>query len=202
MPPVLLIVDDEAAARYAASRVFAGHEVLEAASVAEARQRLAQAPVDVILLDYDLPGENGLVLLKELTQDPAAPAVILLTAFGGERLAVEAMKSGAYDYLAKPYDIDELRLTVARAAERQSLRREVDELRLLRAADGHFGAMLGHSRPMRALFEAAARVASTDLPILILGESGCGKDLLARELHATSSKVSSLGTKRAPLPAL
>lgn len=130
MKPVLLVVDDEEAARYAIGRLFhSDFRILEAGSVAEARQRLRTDPPDVILLDYDLPGENGLALLKELAPDPAAPAIILITAYGGERLAVEAMKSGAYDYLAKPYDIDELRLIVNRATERQNLRHEVEHLR-------------------------------------------------------------------------
>jgi DNA-binding NtrC family response regulator len=190
MKPILLVVDDEEAARYAVSRVFGGeYRVVEAESVSRARRMVRSERPDVVLLDYDLPGENGLVLLKELAPDPAAPAVIMLTAFGGERLAVEAMKSGAYDYLAKPYDIDELRLAVARAAERQSLKVEVEGLRYARASEGQFGRMTGSSAAMRTLFQNAARVAASDLPVLILGESGCGKDLLAQEMHARSGRA-------------
>lgn len=190
MKPVLLVVDDEEAARYAIARLFQpAFRVVEAATVAEARERFRAFHPDVILLDYDLPGESGLVLLQELAPDPAAPAIILLTAYGGERLAVEAMKSGAYDYLAKPYDIDELRLIVHRATERQNLRHEVETLRYVRAGDGQFGRMTGSTAAMRQLFQAAERIAASDLPVLIQGESGTGKDVLANEIHQRSPRA-------------
>ncbi|MCC6858076.1 MAG: sigma-54-dependent Fis family transcriptional regulator [Bryobacterales bacterium] len=187
--PRLLIVDDEPSARYALTRVFqSDFEVSEAASVAEARRLLDQRPV-VVLLDYSLPGEDGMALLRELGGDPDAPAVIMLTAHGSERLAVEAMKAGAYDYLAKPYDVEELRLVVGRAVERQELRSEVRGLRERLAGEGQFGRMTGVSPAMRGLFQAAQRIAETDLPVLILGESGTGKDLLAQEIHARSARA-------------
>ena len=184
------MVDDEPAARFALTRAFAAdHRVLEAASVSEAREKLRDFFPDVILLDYSMPDGDGLSLLKEVGDREDAPAVIMLTAHGSERLAVEAMKAGAYHYLAKPYDLDELRLAVDRALERQELRREVHGLRERLAREGEFGAMIGASPAMRQLFETAERVARSDLPVLILGESGTGKDLLAREIHARSSRV-------------
>ena len=123
MVPTLLVVDDEAAARYALRQAFQQHyRVVEAASVMEARERLRADRPAVVLLDYHLPGEDGLALLGEIGRGPEAPAVIMITAHGSERVAVEAMKAGAYDYLAKPYELDELRLVVARAVERQQLR--------------------------------------------------------------------------------
>jgi DNA-binding NtrC family response regulator len=143
----------------------------------------------VVLLDYNLPGEDGLVLLRELTAEAGAPAVIMITAHGSERLAVEAMKIGAYDYLAKPYDLDELRLVVGRALERQQLESEVRELRASLAKEGQFGRMIGTAPAMRELFLTAARVAPTDLPVLLTGESGTGKDLLAQELHLRSVRA-------------
>ncbi len=186
----LLIVDDEPAARFAAAKVFESlYTVAEADSVEQARQRLRQSPPDVILLDYTMPGEDGMVLLAELAASPASPAVIMLTAYGSERIAVEAIKSGAYDYLPKPYDIDELRVAVARAIEHQSLRRELADLRTRLSGEGQFGRMVGESAVMRAVFLAAERVAETDLPVLILGESGTGKDLLAQEIHARSLRA-------------
>lgn len=190
MAATLLVVDDEISARYALRRAFdSGYRVVEAGSVAEARQRLDQDRPDIVLLDYSLPGEDGLALLRDINGDADAPAVIMLTAHGSERVAVEAMKSGAYDYLAKPYDLDELRLLVERALERQRLRSEVRELRERLAAEGRFGRMIGASPVMRELFTTADRVAHTDLPVLLLGESGTGKDLLAQEIHARSSRA-------------
>ena len=135
-----------------------------------------------------MPDEDGLSLLSELGRSPDSPAVIMITAYGNERLAVSAMKAGAYDYLTKPYDLDELRLLVERALERQDLREEVRGLREYLAAEGQFGRMIGGSSAMRELFQQAERVAQADLPVLILGESGTGKDLLAQEIHARSPR--------------
>ncbi|MBZ5593957.1 MAG: sigma-54 dependent transcriptional regulator [Acidobacteriia bacterium] len=190
MQTKLLIVDDELSARYALRRAFeGGYHVLEAGTVAEARERLDQDCPEVVLLDYSLPGEDGLSLLRDTAGVPEAPAIIMITAHGSERVAVEAMKAGAYDYLAKPYDLDELRLLVERAVERQQLRSEVRDLRERLAAEGRFGRMIGASAVMRELFITADRVAHADLPVLLLGESGTGKDLLAQEIHARSSRV-------------
>ncbi len=190
MPHTLLVVDDEPAARYALRRAFdPPYRVVEAATVAEARQRLHAERPAVVLLDYNLPGEDGLVLVREMGADAAAPAVVMITAHGSERVAVEAMKAGAYDYLAKPYDLEELRLVVERALERQDLRSEVTDLRERLAAEGQFGGMVGSSAAMRELFLTADRVAQTDLPVLLVGESGTGKDLLAQEIHARSARA-------------
>jgi DNA-binding NtrC family response regulator len=190
MARTLLVVDDEPAARYALRRAFeALYRVAEAGNTAEARDFLAAGRPDIVLLDYNLPGEDGMVLLRELSASPDSPAVIMITAHGSERVAVEAMKAGAYDYLAKPYDLDELRLVVARALERQELRGEVLDLRERLAAEGQFGRMAGASAAMRELFVTADRVAQTDIPVLLIGESGSGKDLLAQEIHARSSRA-------------
>jgi len=189
MKRAILIVDDEEAARYALARVFQDeYRTIEAASVAQARRHLRSERLDVILLDQNMPGEEGLALLNEIGKSPESPAVIMITAHGSERLAVSAIKAGAYDYLAKPYEIDELRLVVGRAIERQELREEVRGLREYLAAEGQFGNMVGSSAAMREVFQQAERVAQSDLPILILGESGTGKDLLAQEVHARSPR--------------
>jgi DNA-binding NtrC family response regulator len=189
MPDTILVVDDEPAARYSLRRLFEKEfDVIEASTAAEARHALAAHRADVILLDHNMPGGDGLSLLRELAAGEDGPAIVMITAHGSERLAVEAMKAGAYDYLAKPYEIEEVRLVVARAMERQRLRGEVSLLRERLAAEGEFGAMIGASRPMRDLFVLADRIAATDLPVLILGESGAGKDLLAQEIHARSRR--------------
>ena len=190
MAETLLVVDDDAAARYALARVFQKeYRVIEAEDATQARAKLSSERPDLVLLDYNLPGEDGLVLLREIGGAAAAPAVIMLTAHGSERVAVEAMKAGAYDYLSKPYDVDELRMVVGRALERQGLRTEVSALRERLAGEGQFGRMIGMSGAMRELFVIAARVAETDLPVLLLGESGTGKDLLAQEIHARSGRA-------------
>ncbi len=190
MPETLLVVDDDAAARYALARVFEKeYRVVEAEDTTQARTKLGSEHPDVVLLDYNLPGEDGLVLLREISMVSGGPAVVMITAHGSERVAVDAMKAGAYDYLTKPYDVDELRMVVSRALERQRLRTEVSSLRERLAAEGQFGRMIGMSGAMRELFVMAARVAETDLPVLLLGESGTGKDLLAQEIHARSRRA-------------
>ena len=190
MPETLLVVDDDPAARFALARVFEkDYRVVEADSVAAGRACFAAERPDVILLDYNLPGEDGLVLLREVAETPAPPAVVMITAHGSERIAVESMKAGAYDYLAKPYDVEEVRLVVSRALERQRLRTEVNTLRERLAGEGQFGRMIGMCQTMRDLFLQASRVAETELPVLLLGESGTGKDLLAQEIHARSARA-------------
>jgi len=185
----ILIVDDEEGARYTLARVFEGrHRTVTAESVARARALLRSEHFDIVLLDQNMPDEDGLSLLAELGRGSDSPAVIMITAYGSERLAVSAMKAGAYDYLTKPWDLDELRLLVQRALEHRDLREEVRGLREYLAAEGQFGRMLGASVSMRELFQQAERIAQADLPVLILGESGTGKDLLAQEIHARSSR--------------
>ena len=189
MQRAILIVDDEEGARYALARVFEGqHRTVPVENVARAREHLRAERFDILLLDQNMPSEDGLSLLSELGQSSDSPAIIMITAYGSERLAVSAMKAGAYDYLTKPYDLDELRLVVERAIERQKLREEVRGLREYLAAEGQFGPMIGATSSMRELFQQAERVAQADLAVLVLGESGTGKDLLAQEIHARSAR--------------
>jgi DNA-binding NtrC family response regulator len=115
----LLIVDDEEAARYGMRRTLekAGYEIEEACSADMARAKLAQYNADLVLLDVNMPGESGLVLLSELQNKGNAPLIVIITAHGSERMAVDVIKNGAYDYLAKPFEVDDLRLVVKNALE-------------------------------------------------------------------------------------
>ncbi|MBI4904684.1 MAG: sigma-54-dependent Fis family transcriptional regulator [Acidobacteria bacterium] len=191
MLPELLIVDDEAAARFALKRAFQSlYSIHEADSVAAARAVLREHPqLHAILLDYSMPGEDGLSLLHDLAATNESPAVVMITAHGSERVAVDAMKLGAFDYLPKPYDLEELRLVVARAIDHRLMRMELEDLRRRVAGDGQFGRMVGDSPVMREVFLSADRIAQTDLPVLVLGESGTGKDVLAQEIHARSARA-------------
>ena len=121
----VLIVDDDNTARYGMRRALeTQYRVLEAESVAAARQIMARETPHLLLLDIEIPEENGLDYLRELKAQPSSPAVIMVTAYGSEKIAVEAMKSGAYDYLPKPFEVDELRLVVGRAIEHLALAEE------------------------------------------------------------------------------
>ncbi|HYG11890.1 MAG TPA: response regulator [Pyrinomonadaceae bacterium] len=131
----VLIVDDEEAARYGVRRALGsfGYDIAEAGSVGEARTQFEQSAPDLLLLDVNLPGQSGLEFLRELHGGEGAqndaPLVILITAHGSERMAVEAIKTGAYDYLSKPFEVEDLRLVVKNAVETIRLRRENRVLR-------------------------------------------------------------------------
>jgi DNA-binding NtrC family response regulator len=185
----LLIVDDDSTARYGMRRALEGrYRVLEAESVSAARQIIAQENPHLLLLDIEMPEENGLDFLRELKAGANSPAVIMNTAYGSEKIAVEAMKSGAYDYLSKPFEVDELRLVVERAIEHLALAEENVRLKRQLVSEGQFGAMIGSSQVMRELFDLADRIAQAEVTVLIQGESGTGKYLLATEIHRRSNR--------------
>jgi two-component system response regulator HydG len=143
---------------------------------------------DVVLCDLRMKEVDGLdVLAAALKLDPGLP-VLLMTAFGAVESAVEAMKRGAYHYLTKPFRLDEILLYVGRALEERRLRAEHRTLKRQAADRGGLGALLGHGAPMRALYELIERVAPSDVPVLVRGESGSGKELVARALHAEGSR--------------
>ncbi len=187
--PTILIVDDDSTARYGMRRALEGrYRVLEAEGVAAARQMMIRENPHLVLLDIEMPEESGLDFLRELKEQANSPAVIMITAYGSEKIAVEAMKSGAYDYLPKPFEVDELRLVVERAIEHLALAEENLRLKRQLVSEGQFGAMIGCSKSMRELFDLADRVAQAEVTVLIQGESGTGKDLLATEIHRRSNR--------------
>lgn len=183
----LLIVDDEEAARYGMRRALStfGYNVSEAGSAEAARALIKQQAPDLMLLDVNLPGISGLEFLRELqSANGSAPLVIIITAHGSERMAVEAVKGGAYDYLAKPFELEDLRLVVKNAAETVELRRENLSLRQrIEVERTQRGALLGNSEAMQRVRGMIEKVAETDATVLVLGESGTGKELVAREVH-------------------
>src|ERR1700722_14901796 len=184
----ILLVDDEAAARYGTGRALEKqYKVIEAASAAAAREALAASAPDLILLDLVMPGEDGLSFLRWLRENGHEAPVLVVSALDTAKTAVEALQSGAADYIVKGFDIAELRTRVANILKLAELGIENARLRRELVSDGQFGRMLGTSAAMRRVFEMADRVAPSDATVLILGESGTGKDLLAQEIHARSA---------------
>lgn len=187
----LLIVDDEEASRYGMRRALTtfGYNVSEAESAEAARILLKQQQPDLMLLDVNLPGISGLDFLRELREsNGSGPLVIIITAHGSERMAVEAVKSGAYDYLSKPFELDDLRLVIKNAAETIELRRENLSLRRrIEVERSQRGALIGNSEGMQRVRAMIEKVAETDATVLVRGESGTGKELVAREVHERNS---------------
>ena len=185
----ILIVDDEPAARYGLRRALESkYRIAEADSAEAARDALLTEKPDLVLLDVVLPGQDGLSFLKWVREQGNNIPVLMISALDAAKTAVDALRLGAADYLVKGFELDELRQRVANLLKLVSLEQENDSLRRQLATEGQFGGMIGRSEEMRRAFEIADRVAPTDSTVLILGESGTGKDLLAQEIHARSPR--------------
>ncbi len=188
----ILIVEDERAIQIALKGLFKkeGYEVEVSGSGNEAISALGEGVFDLVLTDLALGrGADGMAVLRASKEARPEAPVIMITAHGSEKVAVEAMKAGADDYVPKPFDNDEIRIVVRRALERTRLEREhrllLDQLQ----RDYGFGVLIGSGQPMRRVFEAIKKVAETDLTVLIRGESGTGKELVAQALHHRSARA-------------
>ena len=186
----ILVVDDEPAARYGVRRALEGkYKIMEADSTGAARTAIAAEKPDLILLDLVMPEEDGLSFLRWLRAEGGEAPVLVVSALDSAKTAVEALQNGAADYIVKGFDIEELRTRVANILQLTELAAENTRLRRELVAEGQFGRLLGASPAMRRVFEMAERVAGTDATVLILGESGTGKDLLAQEIHERSQRA-------------
>jgi len=186
----VLVVDDDQAHRIMLKTLISGwgYEISEADDGGTAIQMVHERPYDLILMDIRMIKVSGLEALSQIKiYNPAIP-IIIMTAYSSVETAVEALKKGAYDYLTKPLDFDEVRLTMERAMDHSQLK---EENRVLRETLGtHFDQrnIIGRSRAMMKLLETVAQVAPTEATVLITGESGSGKELIAGALHFNSSR--------------
>lgn len=165
-----------------------GHEIVEAKAGADAVRLLAEHPdrFDLVITDMSMPGVDGMEVLRHARGLESPPPVLVMTAFATPENAVEAMKVGAYDYIGKPFDVDAIRLVIARALERRRLHRENRQLKDELGGVRHVGRMLGRAPVMLDVFELVERAAKIPTTVLIRGESGTGKELVARALHDLS----------------
>jgi two-component system response regulator HydG len=186
----LLIVDDEFSMRDSLEQWFRrdGYRTSTAQDATEALQRLQEAAYDVVLLDIKLPGVDGLELQRRLHALDPELVVIMITAYASVDTAVQALKEGAFDYVTKPVDPDELSRLVRRAVEKRFLAKENQRLRQKVAELVMPSAIVGQSPPMLKVLEMVRSVADTDATVLIRGESGTGKELIARAIHASSRR--------------
>ena len=186
----VLIVEDEKIVRISLSDALKaeGYAVIAVADGEEALSLLEEGSFSLVITDIRLPGADGIkVLHKSLTESPATP-VIMMTAFGNIKDAVETMKVGAFDYITKPFDLDEMLLTVQRALEVHTITQE--NIRLKKELSSHYGIpnIIGDSKPMQTLYGLLDKISRTDSTILILGESGTGKELIASTIHYQSRR--------------
>ncbi len=187
----ILIADDESAVRRGIRRALSksDYELYEAENGYQVLQILkAEPPPDLILLDMNMPECDGLETLKKISELESKPLVIMITAYGSEKIAVEAMKRGAFDYLRKPYEIDELRLSVKNALKTLHLERE--NLRLTQALKQYEGppGFVAQSDKMKQVFQRIQKVSESSVTVMLLGENGTGKEIAARAIHEMSSR--------------
>jgi two-component system response regulator AtoC len=188
----VLIIDDEAGMRHMLRLVLekGDYQVAEAKNGHEALECLQRSAFDIILCDIRMPEMDGLTLLQELKARDIAGTVIMMSAYGSIDTAMECLKAGAYDYISKPFKPDEVILTLCKARERLRLQRENTMLRkeLSHKANSH--EIVYQSSVMERLLDMVSRVADTHSPVLITGETGTGKELVARALHSQSARQS------------
>jgi two-component system, NtrC family, response regulator AtoC len=188
--PQLMVIDDLDSARSMMKRTLArSYDVYDFPSVAEALPAVERADFDAIVTDLRMPGLDGIEGMRRFKAKVPEIPVILVTAFATVETAVEAMKAGAFDYLKKPFEPEELEIVVARAVEHARVKKENQRLRSALSGEFSVQGVVGKSQAMKDLVSMLERIAPSDVPILIEGESGTGKDLLARAAHALSSRA-------------
>src|SRR5688572_12517316 len=186
----VLIIDDEPGLRHTVSLILSeeGYEVQSASDGEEGLARALDLKPDMILCDVRMPRLPGLDFLERYRGAGGTGMVIMMTAYGSNELALKAMKAGAYDYISKPFQADQLILTLKKAEERESLRREVTRLREEVNIEKRYRQIIAKAPAMTRALEIASKVARHPSPVLITGESGTGKELVARLIHDESDR--------------
>jgi two-component system, NtrC family, nitrogen regulation response regulator GlnG len=187
----VLIADDEDGLRWVLEKGLrqAGYEVTAVRDGDTALRAFAEAPFDLVFLDVRMPGTDGLTVLAKLREVQPDAHVIVMTAHGTMETAIQAMQRGAYDYLAKPFDLDEVLLLAERALTAGRLTQEVARLKTGLQEVWEFGALIGRHPRMQEVYKTIGRIAASDVTVLLRGESGTGKELVARAIHHYSRRA-------------
>lgn len=188
---LILVVDDDEAIRWSLSEALRswGFTPVEASSVAEGLQQFHADSPSAVLLDIDLPDGSGLDVLRQITREDSEAIVIMITGNVHIDNTISALRGGAYDFIGKPLNLEELRVTIRNAIEARRLRKEVQQVRKERAREFNFGQIVGDSPALKKMLGLAAKVAESEVSsVLLQGESGTGKDLVAKAIHFGSQR--------------
>jgi two-component system response regulator HydG len=187
----IMIVDDEKIVRESFQHWFEkiGHHVATAASGSEALDQLAQTPFELMFVDIKMPGMNGIELLEHVKSAYPETTVVIITAYGSIESAVQAMKMGAADYLLKPFKPDQLTLVMEKISQQKRLIREYDYLKGRLEKISKFDNIIGQSDEMLAIYDLIMEVSQSDAAVLLIGETGTGKELIAKAIHAKSDRA-------------
>jgi len=195
--PAILIVDDEPGARESLEVILEDdYQLLSVGSGQEALETLQKKPIDLVLLDVNMPDMDGLAVLRKIKEQDEETDVIMVSALNQARKAVDAIKLGAYDYISKPYEPEDILSTVNRVIGKQRLYKELDFLRREVEEFRGFDQIISQNKTMQEIFQLIKKVAFTSTNILITGESGTGKELIARSIHRQGNR------KNGPLVAI
>lgn len=188
----ILVIEDEEDMQFMLREALSrrGYEVETAGTGDEGLARLKAASFDLILLDVRLPGQDGVSLIPAIKEIDHMSIIILMTAFGSRRLAMDAIQSGAYDYFTKPFRMDEMHTVIQRAIEKRQLLKDIHELERRLPEQYDFQNIIGNSSTMKEVFEVIQKITDTDVTALIIGESGTGKELIAQAIHYHSGRKS------------
>ncbi len=198
MKASILVVDDDPAACHLMTSNLSrrGFTAISRLSAAEGLVALSDPSIDVLVADLKMPHMDGVELCRRIAADRPDLPVVVVTGFGSLETAVAAIRAGAYDFITKPFDVEELELTLERAVQHRRLRQEVKLLRRAVAETRSFSELLGESAPMQAMYRLLDQISDSDATVLVTGESGTGKELVARALHQRGPR------RAAPLVAL
>jgi two-component system nitrogen regulation response regulator GlnG len=187
----ILVAEDEDGLRWVLEKGLrgAGHEVTVVADGRSALEEAERQPFDLVFVDVRMPGLDGLTVLDRLRALRPDALVVVMTAHGTMETAIQAMQRGAYDYLTKPFDLDEVLLLTERALAARRLTQEVAQLRSGLQEIWEFGALIGHHPRMQDVYKTIGRIAASDVTVLLRGESGTGKELVARAIHHYSRRA-------------
>lgn len=190
--PRILIADDEESMRFLVREVMTreGFEVETASNGEEAVQKIREQDFDLLVMDVKMPKMDGMEALRQVKKFRPDLIVVMITAFGSQQLALDAVRQGAYDYFNKPFELDEMRIVVRRALEKQALLRKISALENRLRDRFSFDRIIGQSAEMRQVYEIIEKVITNDVTVLIIGDSGTGKELVAQAIHYHSARKS------------